>query len=237
MPAPASTSRLSLVAHGVWLDHRLALFHPEQSWLAVADLHLGYAERRRRRGCLIPDWGGGETETRLLTLLAEHRPHRLILAGDVVDGLGSLDAALKVLDGLRSQVSELILLAGNHDRPALKHLASFSETHLEDGFFFHHGHQSPAVPKNAIEIIGHHHPAVVLRDGAGLRLKLPVLIREQVAESPVAERWILPAFSPWAAGGEYQSSGSRLATWACAPQRVWPLPASATDARLTPPAR
>ena len=222
---------LSPVAHGVWLDHRLALFHPQQRWLAVADLHLGYAQRRRQKGCLIPDWGCGETEARLSALIAEHQPQRVILVGDIVDGAGSLDSSLEALERLRRQVPDLILLAGNHDRPALRRIAHFQDTHQEPGFFFHHGHQAPERPEDHIEITGHHHPAVVLRDGAGLRLKLPALIREQPLDAPVTERWILPAFSPWAAGGEYVSNCPRLATWVCAPQRVWPLPSPSREPR------
>jgi hypothetical protein len=33
---------------------------------------------------------------------------------------------------------------------------------------------------------------------------------------------VLPAFSPWAAGGAYSSSSARR-TWLCTPGRVWPL--------------
>ncbi len=221
--SPALNSGCRHLSHGAWLDHRLALVHPEQGWLAVADLHLGYARRRRQGGFLIPDWGGEEIEDRLSALLLSHQPRRLILVGDIVDGAGSVDEGLKVLERLRARVPELLLLAGNHDRPALRRAARFLASHEETGFIFHHGHLNPACPAGSIEITGHHHPAVLLRDGAGLRLKLPALIRERDPGGSAAERWILPALSPWAAGGEYHSPYERLATWACAPGRVWPM--------------
>jgi len=34
------------------------------------------------------------------------------------------------------------------------------------------------------------------------------------------ERWLLPAFSPWAAGGAYKSTAI-IQQWICAPGRVW----------------
>jgi metallophosphoesterase superfamily enzyme len=84
------------------------------------------------------------------------------------------------------------------------------------GFYFHHGDRpADTLPENVLEIIGHHHPAVSLADGAGTRLKLPALVA-----SP--RRLILPAFSPWAAGTAWNH---RLLPeeklWAVAPSRVF----------------
>ncbi len=42
------------VSPGVLLDGRLALFHQEQRWLAVADLHFGYELSQRAAGRLVP---------------------------------------------------------------------------------------------------------------------------------------------------------------------------------------
>lgn len=218
------------VGSGAWMDHRHALIHPEAGWMAVADLHFGYAATRRRQGTLLPDWGREPLQTRLLDLIHDHRPHTLILVGDIMDSASSADDTLKLLDMLRSHVTHLIPLAGNHDRPALRDRAHFQQHHCEGPFFFHHGHQQSQIddwldsqPATAtagmIEVIGHHHPAHTLRDGAGLRLKLPCLIQEHATPRP---RWILPAFSPWAAGGRY-SSAHFIRTWLCAPRRVWPI--------------
>ncbi|HJY20431.1 MAG TPA: hypothetical protein VJ278_04505, partial [Chthoniobacterales bacterium] len=55
-------------------------------------------------------------------------------------------------------------------------------------------------------------PAATLRDGAGLRLKFPALVQQ-------TKCWILPAFSPWAAGTEWEErEPGRI--WLCTPQRV-----------------
>jgi hypothetical protein len=78
-------------------------------------------------------------------------------------------------------------------------------------FIFHHGHCTVENAK-AIQIVGHHHPAGVVRDGAGLRLKLPALVQQ-------ARCWIMPAFSPWASGTEWpREAQNRI--WLCSPQRI-----------------
>lgn len=206
---------------GVLLDSRRALVHVEQGWMAVADLHYGYELRRRRAGALMPDWGMAQCEETLLALLVEHRPRRLILVGDVMDGSGSLTETLGLLERL-GRLTELVCIEGNHDSAGLRKAASMVADWLEPGFVFEHGHRplSPNPPPG-VTITGHEHPALRIEDGAGLRLKLPAFVVEQRMDG--SRRWILPAFSPWAAGGEFkvEDAGSVLTVWACAPGRVW----------------
>ena len=84
-------------------------------------------------------------------------------------------------------------------------------------FFFHHGDTAPALPPDALEIIGHHHPAYLHSDGAGTRLKLPALVAGP-------RRLILPAFSPWAAGTPWNDRLLPHETlWAATPKRVFAL--------------
>jgi metallophosphoesterase superfamily enzyme len=52
----------------------------------------------------------------------------------------------------------------------------------------------------------------VVRDGAGLRLKLPAFVQNDRC-------WIMPAFSPWAAGTVWpQEEQTRI--WLCSPTRI-----------------
>lgn len=196
--------------------------------MAVADLHYGYELRRRRAGCLTPDWGRSTLEARLFGLLLDHRPRCLILAGDVMDGSASASETLAFVNRLRAKVDQLVLLTGNHDRTGILHAAGFLDHHCETGFFFHHGHLPlpiDTLPPGTCVITGHHHPAHQIRDGAGLRLKLPALIREFIPGREI-EQWVLPAFSPWSAGGDYRSPHLRLEVWVCSPGRVWTVPPS-----------
>lgn len=209
------------VAPHVLLDSRRALVHETQGWLAVADLHFGYEIQRRQQGALVPDWGMEACEASLLSLIRDHQPRRLILVGDIMDGRSSATETAALLDRLQSTVAEIVCILGNHDGATLRKTRAFVETHREASFRFSHGHQWQIEPTDEplTHIIGHEHPAIDFHDGAGLSLKLPAFVQERI--NPTTERWILPAFSPWAAGGPLRNPHERLATWACAPGRVW----------------
>lgn len=206
------------VAPEVLLDGRLALFHQRQRWLAVADLHFGYEISQRAAGRLIPMWGMSTVEERLCALLADYAPRQLVIVGDVVHDRAAADEA-RTLIGRLAERCEVIVLAGNHDR-SIARLLELRAAWRVDGFVFHHGHCAVA-DEDVIQIIGHHHPTGSVGDGAGLRLKLPAFVQEKTC-------WILPAFSPWAAGAAWRATiESRM--WLCTPQRILRLPETAAN--------
>lgn len=195
------------------LDGRLALFHRTERWLAVADLHFGYELSQRAAGALFPMWGMTSIVERLEELLNEYQPERLIIVGDLVHDKTAVGEAARLL-GQLSKRCETIVVAGNHDRRVRAQIAMV-EFWENDNFYFHHGHCA-AEAGEKIQIIGHHHPAGVLTDGAGLRLKCPAFVQQ-------SKCWIMPAFSPWAGGARWApDETSRV--WLCTPQRVLPLP-------------
>ncbi|MEN3940950.1 metallophosphoesterase [Prosthecobacter sp. SYSU 5D2] len=225
---PAITAE---IAPGILLDSRRALINPMEGWMALADLHYGYEIHRSRAGALLPGWGMQKCRDTLLALIDDHAPQRLILAGDIMDGSGSVSETGILLEILRSRVEDLILIEGNHDRAGLKKGWRLQPFYREKDFVFHHGHQGAAPPSVAgclpaesphmTFVTGHEHPCVSLRDGAGLRLKLPALVQQRLRQD--LHHWILPAFSPWAAGGTFRTSQEHLATWACTRTKVWKL--------------
>ena len=202
-----------LVDADTMLDARLALYHRRECWLAVADVHFGYELSQRAAGALFPLWGMDSIESRLGALLADFCPERLIIVGDFVHDRAAREPALALLGRLRTQ-AEVVLLAGNHDRYAFGP-AEARPWYITDKFCFHHGDgTAPAEGAGRWEIIGHHHPAGTLRDGAGLALKLPAFVQTE-------SRWVLPAFSPWAAGGG-GGFGRGTRRWLCGPKRILP---------------
>ncbi len=219
------------MAEGVWLDSRLALWHETQRWLAVSDLHFGYELNRSRSGGLYPMWGMHTVESRLRELIAHYQPSRLILVGDVMDGTGSVDETLALVARL-SGVCELICIMGNHDSPVLRRASGFVESHMEEGFYFHHGHRMAEMyawlapeDRHCIHITGHLHPAHVFADGAGLRVKLPAFVQSRIEFSSPAERegaecWVLPAFSPWASGSRLPKPGEGTQLYAVHRTRI-----------------
>jgi metallophosphoesterase superfamily enzyme len=216
----------AIVGHGCVLDSRRALYHPEGHWLAAADIHFGYElNRARQHGALLPQWGMAATQSRLMALLEHYKPKVLILAGDIMDGGGSVAETLRFLHALRECVCTLICVEGNHDRTALRKDGSFVLIHREPGFCFHHGHKFDrmvsSTPDGLVHITGHEHPTLNLSDGAGLRLRLPALVQQQRSSGDrVVENWILPAFSPWAGGSPYDAGHDIQEVWGCSDSRV-----------------
>ncbi len=193
------------------LDARLSIYHRREKWLAVADVHFGYEISQRAAGALFPKWGMETIETRLRALLTDYQPERLVIVGDFVHDRTAREPALALLGRLRVE-TEVVLLVGNHDRRAFNSTEA-QAFFVTDGFCFYHGDgPAPAEATGRREVIGHHHPAGTLRDGTGLALKLPALIESR-------NRWVLPAFSPWAAGGG-GSFGRGARRWLCGPRRI-----------------
>jgi DNA ligase-associated metallophosphoesterase len=203
----------ALVADEILLDGRLALFHQRERWLAVADLHFGYELSQRAAGRLVPMWGMGSIAERLMQLIDEYEPLRLVILGDLVhDKAAALEAA-ELLRNLATRC-EPIVVAGNHDRQ-LRGQVQMVESWETERFYFHHGHCATERPRQ-IQIIGHHHPAGVVTDGAGLRLKCPAFVQQSSC-------WIMPAFSPWASGTRWTGDEpGRM--WLCTAERVLQLP-------------
>ena len=104
--------------HTDWLltAHRAAIHLPSAT-AVVADLHLGYAQRRRRAGDAVPLHESRSMLAPLIQLADEHHVHRIVIAGDCFeDGRGEAGIA-EWLDEFRAVGLELVaLVPGNHDR-------------------------------------------------------------------------------------------------------------------------
>jgi hypothetical protein len=188
--------------------------------MAIADLHFGYELSQRAAGRLMPMWGMATVERQLCSLLDDYQPRQLIILGDLVHDGAARTAARALVERL-SRRAEVIVLAGNHDRQ-LAGAVGMQESLKMGGFHFHHGHCAAAAD-GSIQVIGHHHPAGIVRDGAGLRLKLPAFVQN-------GSCWIMPAFSPWAAGTPWKAD-EQSRVWLCSPQRIFALPAEPVGAR------
>jgi metallophosphoesterase superfamily enzyme len=207
----------ALIAESVLLDSRLALFHERENWLAVADLHFGYELSQRVAGRLVPLWGMESIETRLCQLMRDYEPTTLILLGDLVHDKAAAAEFFSLVTRLRGQC-EVVLLAGNHDAQIKRQTSKLKHFNIDlrdffatDRFEFHHGN-CERKQNDRIQIVGHFHPAATLHDGAGLRLRFPALVQESGC-------WILPAFSPWAAGTEWPKREQSY-IWLCTPHRI-----------------
>lgn len=200
---------------GVILDARRSVYLEEESVLAVADLHFGYAWTHRQRGQLLPLSCPEDTSERLEVLLDEYRPRTLAVLGDIVHGTLPTSEMRKqfqeMLDRLQ-QRAELRLIAGNHDRllareiqlPLVRehrvgpHILLHGDGHSEASSGALHGE---ALSSGGRLIIGHEHPAISISDRVAHSAKVPCFLAGDCL-------LVLPAFSTWAAGGNVHTGNT-----------------------------
>ena len=211
-----STSRIQ-VRPGLWLDSRLALWMAEPRILVVADLHWGYVMSHRAQGNLLPAWGDADIKRRLESLVIEYQPAEMIWLGDSLHTLAGAEMAESFL---RVSDFPITVIAGNHDARWARSKHCPAVTRGE--YYLHHGDCVHAIPPEAVEIIGHYHPAVSWADGAGTRLKLPALV-------VTSRRLVLPAFSPWAAGMPWKLGTEGEVVYAIGSKRIFTLPQPRTQ--------
>lgn len=184
------------------------LFDPATRTLVIADVHAGYVRALQGRGYLLPSVDDRDLLARIAALRAALDPDRVVIAGDVVHGPAALRAP-DVLDGLLAALAgcAAVILPGNHDRGLAAALAGRGVT-VEARWTFGphavvHGDDLPAlrderaraVERGGRVILGHYHPALVLRDATGSRSKV------------MAFAWApglvcLPALTPFARGSD-----------------------------------
>jgi uncharacterized protein len=170
-----------------------AAFWPEQSVLAVADLHLEKGSSFATRGVLLPPYDTAATLARLSRLILRYAPRMVIALGDSFhDGGGPA----RIGDEDRATLSALqrsrdwIWIAGNHDPEPVSGLGGVSAATIALGnLVFRHKPSSGAA---AGEIAGHLHP--VARVNARGRM-----VSRRCFASDGA-RIVMPAFGTYAGG-------------------------------------
>jgi hypothetical protein len=112
---------LDLAGERVVLDGRGAVFLPDHATLVVADLHLEKGQAFAAAGRMLPPYDTRATLARLVALLNDHRPERVVSLGDGFhrrhgwERLGAEDRAqLRAI----ADVCAWTWLAGNHDPDA-----------------------------------------------------------------------------------------------------------------------
>jgi DNA ligase-associated metallophosphoesterase len=175
-----------------------ALFWPEGSLLAVADLHWGKPESFQQHGIPLPLGVLEDDLERLSRALRDTGARRLLLVGDLVHSRRGVTAAVRerIATWRAGHDVEMVLVRGNHDRH-LKTLPTewrmdVHEEHVDEGPFRFAHHPEPA--NGRYSWAGHLHPVLRLSSGAD-RLRLPCFHLGQSVG-------ILPAFSAFTGGAE-----------------------------------
>jgi DNA ligase-associated metallophosphoesterase len=212
------------VAPGIVLDARRAVWLSAERVLIVADLHLGYAWAQRSAGNLVPLSRCVDPLDRLSALLDAYSPVRTVLLGDIVHDAVDVEPLTADLQRLRDDLgtrTEIVLIAGNHDRRLQKMLESkritlplVREVQIGPHRLVHgdgvdlrqaRAELATACSLGGFVFCGHEHPAITLSDRVASYAKCPCFVEGDGL-------LMLPAFSEWA-GGSNLRSGSFLSRY------------------------
>lgn len=184
---------LELAGERLLLDGRGAVVWPRGGLLVVADLHLEKGRALAAGGRLLPPYDTRATLARLVALLDDHRPQRVVSLGDGFHrrdgfaGLGAEDRAQ--LDALAAGCA-WTWLAGNHDPEApAGHGEAASEPLTLGPLTLRHRPRTAAAPG---EVAGHLHPKAVVKV-RGRRVARPCFVTD-------GTRLLLPALGAFTGG-------------------------------------
>jgi DNA ligase-associated metallophosphoesterase len=194
-PARIGQEQHTLTVAGTALvaDCAGALYWPDESLLAVADLHFEKGSAFAARGVLLPPYDTTATLNRLTVLIERYAPRLVVALGDSFhDGGGPArmadisSAALKTLQRGR----DWVWIAGNHDPDPVENIGGrFAEVLALGPLTFRH---QPSPQPCDGEIAGHLHPvARVARRGRAVS-------RRCFASD--GRRLVMPAFGAYAGG-------------------------------------
>ena len=190
--AAAGAQRIRLRQQTLELHPLKAIYWHEKKALLLADLHLGKAGHFRRAGIAVPHAVRHDNYDRLINLLLEYRPERVLLLGDLFHS--DYNQAWEDFVDLLAQFSgstQFELIPGNHDILEADYYAEAGLVvrpidWIEGPFLLTH-HPRKSYPDGYYGLAGHIHPGVRLYGAGRQSLRLPCFYFGQTGG-------ILPAF-------------------------------------------
>ncbi|MBI2151654.1 metallophosphoesterase [Candidatus Woesearchaeota archaeon] len=181
------------------------LWFKKEKILLLNDLHIGYEEALQRRGVLVPKFQLKEILSKLKPILERTKPEKVIINGDLKHEFGLVlrqewKEVLEFLDFLINRGIETVIIKGNHD-PLMQILANRKNIILIDSYLLGdnlivHGDELIKVDKGLKKIkriiIGHEHPAIVLKEG-GKKEKYKCFLQGKWKNK---ELIVMPSFNP-----------------------------------------
>ncbi len=150
--------------------------------IVLSDLHLGILG--------FPDYS---LLDRIVEIYEKSKAETLILNGDIKHNLGKAEifSVKRFMDELKDSVSELIVIRGNHDN-LLKNVLELRDYLFERKILITHGHKRIEALNDAKKIVvGHAHPAVLIKDRVGGVKERAWMIGKDCGKEAI----VMPAFN------------------------------------------
>lgn len=180
----ALTNEVDCAGESLILDYQKCCYWPASKILMLADVHLGKEAVFQRQGMAIPDGSGESNIAQIRRLLTQYQPQQLVILGDLVHALPSLDESWIIsLHELIEQFQSVTVtvISGNHDKPGtasrLPDAIQWSTELALPPFRFLH--EAPVVndtveAPTSFTISGHLHPCYSLGSRKGASVRMPV---------------------------------------------------------------
>ena len=184
--------------------------------LVCADFHLGYEiVLADEEGYFIPQAQFDEILGELEKIVKEVKPRELIIVGDLKHKFGmrtrqETREVLQILEFINENFEKGVLVRGNHDNfvrglfNKYENIDFVEKMYIRGDYLFTHGHllddEIVNASKKRIVVMGHEHPALLLYDDVGGKVKIPAFL---YGETNFGNRLlVLPAVSPLMSGIE-----------------------------------
>jgi len=208
-------------------DTPALLIKARETWVCVADLHIGIEVQLRLGGFNIPS----QTPKMLSSLeaLADHGDKLLIL-GDLKHRIPSVGyrenkEIVPFMEHLGNCYESITLVSGNHDGgisavlPGSVRAISGRGVRIDNIGAFH-GHVWPSESAMGADhvVMGHIHPSVLLVDSLGAKTNEKCWVRARLNAKAVSERYdhcpkelvVVPAFNPLLTGTPVNSKNCAM---------------------------
>ncbi len=198
------------ISEGLFLTSDYCAWYKKERTVIVADFHLGYGTVLKEDGMSIPTFQMENILDRLANIKNRYEPDSFIVLGDFKHNFGrsksqEFNEILDIVDYLMEDCS-LIMIKGNHDNylqnyANIKGVPFYEKNMLLEDMSLTHGHLK--IRWEGLQIMGHEHPAIEIKDEVGSKLRLPCFLYH-----PKREIVVLPAFDPLSEGRNVIESDS-----------------------------
>ncbi len=181
------------------LDTRRALYWRAKGTLVIADLHIGKAQDYVTRGTLLPPYEMQDICERLVNIIRDYEPARVICLGDSFHRASSFerlcDGEKACLQATMASVPQWVFVEGNHDTGlASANWRLEDKIHEERFTFLHQPDAKSLMPGGRTpQIVGHYHPKFKAATGTRKNLSKPCFAYDD-------NLLILPSFGTYTGG-------------------------------------
>ncbi len=170
------------LSKNVFITDLYCIYLSDINAAVVSDLHLGFEEEMNLHGLFLPKLQRDHVEGMIDRILDRYNPEKIIINGDFKHEFAKnlpqeWDDVIHFVDRFRKLV-KLIFVRGNHDNFLLNMLSrrgiELHESYETESYYIYHGDRDRGLKK--LTILGHEHPALILRDSVGGTVKIPAFV-------------------------------------------------------------